>query len=70
MLIVLSLALCLPEIKSDGTRESMIPLGREAAFTQGNGVWKSRIRTPNRITNAGTLRTSVHLFTQRIQIQC
>lgn len=70
MLIVLSLALCLPEGKSDGTRESVTPPGREAAFIQGDGVWKSRIRTPNRITNAETLRTSVRLLIQRIQIQC
>lgn len=70
MLIVLSLALCLPERKSDGTRESVIPPRREAAFTQGNGAWKSRIRAPNRIPSAGALRSSVHLFTQRIQIQC
>ena len=48
----LPVVLYLPEGKSDGTRELMIPPGREAAFIQGKSVWKGRIRSLNRITKA------------------
>ena len=40
-LVMLSLALCLPERKSDGKRELMILPGREAAFIQGKSVLKT-----------------------------
>lgn len=38
----------------------MIPPSRETLFTLGNCVWKGRIRSLKRMTNAQTLRTSIH----------